>query len=373
MRRLAISVFMLFRAVVVRADDQPAPAAPAQAAPTQTAPAQARITHVPLNETLIGDVTIAFEIRDPQQAGAVFVHVLTSGKEAEPIEALRGAHAYEAVIPKELLAPPGFSYFVTERMADGSERPVFADVAGPHPVRVTRPPDQEAELRRLDARDGQRSQVILAGEYVDFGDRTLDQGVDVHDRYYRLEAGYAYSFLTSIETIRLTLVRVRGQAADWSEAPSTFEAEGGDVVVDASRPGIDYGRAEVTYLANDSLRFRGSLLLGASQRGFEYGAGGSVIGGDPNAMSLELGVERITTLGATARLRLGFAALPRVPMGATIEVSSFPTGDDAGVRLLYDVGYRFGPITKVSLRGGYQGRTSVTGGPAFGGTFEYGF
>ena len=47
--------------------------------------------------------------------------------------------------------------------------------------------------------------------------------------------------------------------------------------------------------------------------------------------------------------------------------------DDAGVRLLYDVGYRFGPVTQLSLRGGYQGRTSVTGGPALGASFEYGF
>ena len=60
-------------------------------------------------------------------------------------------------------------------------------------------------------------------------------------------------------------------------------------------------------------------------------------------------------------------------MGAAIEISSFPTGDDAGVRLLYDVGYRFGPVTQLGLRAGYQGRTSVTGGPALGATFDYGF
>ena len=42
-------------------------------------------------------------------------------------------------------------------------------------------------------------------------------------------------------------------------------------------------------------------------------------------------------------------------------------------RLLYEIGYRFTPATQVTLRGGYQGRTSVTGGPSLGAAFQYGF
>jgi hypothetical protein len=363
--RFVISLLVLVGCVVTAHAQDAAPAQPKAAA-------QAAITHVPLNEAWIGDAKLAFEVRDAQLAGTIVVHVLGKGagkSAAVPIEALRGTHAYEARIPAELVQPPSFSYFVTERMPDGSERPVFADRQGPHSVRVTRPREQEDELARLAARGGQRSTVTLAADVIDFGDRKLGSGGEVHDRYYRLEAGYAYSFLTRIETIQLSIVRVRGQGATWSATWSEAEPPN----VDATSPGIDYGRAEVTVLATEEVRVRGALLLGASQSGFEYGGGGSVVIGDARSMSLELGVERITTLGTTGHLRLGFAALPRVPMGAAIEISSFPTGDDSGVRLLYDVGYRFGEITQLTLRAGYQGRTSVTGGPAFGATFDYGF
>lgn len=356
--RLAIQLSSLLLVTSAHAQHQAAPQPPAHAA----------IAHAPLHEGLVGTARLVFEVREPQLAGAIIVHVVPAASTAKParVEALRGGRAYEAVIPRELAVPPGFAYFVTERMADGTERAVFADSAAPHPVRVTRPPAEEDELRRLAARKGQRSTVTLSADAIDFGDRALGGASgEVHDRYYRIEAGYAYSFLTRIETIQLSLVRVRGQGATWSQGEPP-------VVADTS-PGIDYGRAEVTLLAHDELRLSGALLLGASQRGFEYGGGATVLLGDPYAMSLELGVERVTTLGTTGRLRLGFAAMPQVPMGAAIEVSTFPTGDDSGVRLLYDIGYRLGPITQLTVRAGYQGRTSVTGGPAIGASFDYGF
>ena len=85
------------------------------------------------------------------------------------------------------------------------------------------------------------------------------------DRYYRLEAGYAYAFYQRIEEISLTLVRVRG--------------EGGATIGDTSElldPGIDFGRASVTLFAFDLLRLRSALLLGASQQGFEWGGSGEM-------------------------------------------------------------------------------------------------
>jgi hypothetical protein len=297
----------------------------------------------------------------------VRVHVRRAGAPEEvQLTALRRDDGYQAIIPAAIVVPPGFSYFVTEHMADGGERAVFADAGSPHRVRVTRTEDAEDERIALAACGGQRSTLGLAADGVDYGDRRLGTAPNnVHDRYYRLEAGYSYGFLTRIETIRLSLVRVRGEAAVWDPALKTPAVP--------TAPGIDYGRAEVTLRATDELRLRGAVLLGASQRGFEYGGGAALTLGDPRGMNLDLGVERITTLGTTGRLRLGFLAQERVPMGASVEVSSFPVGDDAGVRLLYDIGYRFGPVTQLVVRAGYQGRTSVTGGPSIGASFDYGF
>jgi hypothetical protein len=363
MRNLTISCVLLV--CVGRASGQAAPEQPASEQ-SAAAPSAALITHVPLNEVFTGAVSIAFELRDPQLAGAITVHVSSaaSTKETQVI-ALRSGRDYEAAIPAAYVVPPGFSYYVTERMPDGSERPVFASREAPHPVRVARPQEEENEREQLKLRGGQRSMLLMLAEAVDYGDRRL-AGADneLHDRYYRLEIGYAYSFLTRVQAIRLSLVRVRGEAALLSPGLSAASP---------TNPGIDYGRAEITMQVNDWIRMRSALLLGASQFGFEYGGGGALTLGDPRDCDLDVGFEHMTTLGTSGWLRLGFSVHERVPMGASVEVSSFPLGDEAGVRLLYDVGYRFGPVTQLSVRGGYQGRTSVSGGASLGAAFDYGF
>jgi hypothetical protein len=330
--------------------------------------AAAQIRHVPINEVEEGDISLAFELESPDFAGEIVVRVTPIGAGRQPFEAVarRTAGGYHAKLEAARIGPPGFTYYVVERMPDHSERAVFADKSAPHRVHVNRPPELEAELERLAARGGQRSTVLLSGEVVDFGDRQLGaKSALMHDRYYRLEAGYAYSFLSNVEEIRLSLVRVRGEAASFSSTPTPSSV--------ATEPGIDYGRAMVGMLVSEDFRLRGAVLLGASQRGFEYGGGGALVIGSPVATNLELGVEAMTTLGATAHLRLGFLATSKIPMGATLAVTNFPIGGDAGVRLLYDVGYRFGPVTMLSLRAGYQGRTSVSGGPALALNLEYGF
>ncbi len=339
---------------------------------TEAAPAavaHAVIRHTPLNEVLLGDADFSFEVTAPDRAGSIVVHVLPAGRGGAALELV--AHrseggGYVARLPAARVVPPGFRYWVSERAADGGEQPVFADARQPHGVRVSRAPDDEAEHQRLARLHGQRSAVILSAEGVDYGDRRLAAGApSTHDRYYRFEAGYAYSFLSTIEDIQLTLVRVRGEAGLYQASPKPTST--------LASPGIDYGRAAVTLLASDSLRLRTAFLLGASQRGFEYGGGAAFVIGDPLDTNLDVGVEGITTLGTTGHLRLGFLASEHVPMGAAIEVSSFPVGEDAGVRLLYDLGYRFGPVTELRLRGGYQGRTSITGGPSLALDFRYGF
>lgn len=330
--------------------------------------ASAIIRHVPLNDAFVEDARFVFEMNSPDYAGKVVVRVLPTGgtQAVQEVEATFSGVEYVAVLPRAHVVPPGFSYYVIERMPDGTERPVFADASAPHRVRVTLTDADETQQRRARARDGIRSTVLLSGEAVDYGDRKLatDQP-RFHDRYYKLEVGYAYSFFTTIEDVRISLVRVRGQAAlfnAWEEPQSTEIALG-----------IDYGRAAVTLVAHEYVRLRGAMLLGASQRGFEYGAGGSIVIGDPLGSNIDFGTEALTTLGTVTHLRLGFLATQRIPMGAAVEVSSFPVGEDSGVRLLYDIGYRFNPVTAVTLRGGYQARTSVTGGASLGLTIHYGF
>ena len=337
-----------------------APAAHAQ----QPAPTPPPVQHVPIHHAFTGQAELRFDVREPDRAGAIIVQCTprATATRVHAVQARRRASDYRAQLPAACAQPPGFSYFVVLRGA-GGDAPLFASAAAPHPVRVTHSEQREGELARLREHGYQRSRAMLSAELVSFGDRApLPGAEEVHDRYYRVEAGYGYSFFGTIEDIALTLVRVRGENG-------ALPAPGGDGL----EPGIDYGRAAVTLLANDSVRLRSALLLGASQEGFEYGASGEIVFGNPRAEHLLLGAEALTTLGATGYLRLGFNASSAVPMGARVELTDFPLGEDAAVRLLYEVGYRFTPATELTLRGGYQGRTSAVGGPSLGAALRYGF
>jgi hypothetical protein len=348
------------------AEAAPAPATPpASASAPVSVPPPPPIQHVPLHEAFTAAAELRFIVREPDAAGAIVVRCIprSGARREHTVRAQRGAELYFARLPSACAQPPGFDYWVVRETAQGTV-PVFASEAAPHAVRVAHTPERERELDRLRAHGYQRSRALLAFEGVDFGDRRLAAGTpEVRDRYYRIEAGYAYSFFGTIEDIALTLVRVRGENSVLTGADG----------VAALDPGIDYGRAAVTLTASEFVRLRSALLLGASQEGFEYGLSGEMVFGDPLAEHLLVGAEALTTLGTTGYLRLGFNATSAVPMGARVELTDFPLGEDAAVRLLYEVGYRFTPATELMLRGGYQGRTSVVGGPSLGAALRYGF
>lgn len=332
----------------------------AQAAPIKAPAAQ----HMPINEAIAGEpVVLRFVIRTAD-AGRIAVRCSSAREPARAIQrfARLAGDDYRVELPAACVALPGLRYYAVLLAPDGSEQPLFASAAAPHRVRVSYGSERESELRRLRARGWQRSTVRLAAEGVDFGTRTTAAGGELPDRYYRLEAGYGYAFYERVEDISLTLVRVRG--------------EGGATIGDTSElldPGIDFGRAAVTLFAFDFLRLRSALLLGASQQGFEWGGSGELVLGDPLAEHVLIGVESLTTLGSTGYLSLGFNASAAIPMAARVELTDFPLGSDAAVRLLYEIGYRFTPMTELAVRAGYQGRTSVIGGPSLGAVVRYGF
>jgi hypothetical protein len=376
MRRLTILCLLgTLPAPLLAQAPEEEPAAAVESAPAaQTAageaarPAEAapRVQHVPLHEAYRGSAELLFRVHEPDRVGAIVVRLSRpDSNETVELHARRATDAYVARVPETWVKPPDFRYFVVERAADGREHPLFASREAPQRVRVIETEERAGELRRLRANAYKRSSIVLSGEGVDFGEHPPAPGAaPAPDRYYRLEAGYGYRFYGFIEDIALTLVRVRGETGARDDQGRALG------VIDA---GTDYGRATVTLLLTDSVRTRSSLLLGASQDGFEYGGSGELIFGDPLAEHVALGGEFLTRLGNTGFLRMGFNATESIPMGARVELTDFPLGSDAAVRLLYELGYRFSPGTEVMVRAGYQGRTSLAGGPAVGATVRYGF
>ncbi len=319
----------------------------------------ARILHSPVNQTRTGKGALRFRVLHPEATAAIVVRYRALGGGAVgQVVAERGVGGWVVEVPEEAVRPPGFSYWAVERLSDGNERPIFASEQDAHPVHVF---DAAVDARMHDRLDGigwKRSQMTLHGEYVDFGRRHIEGYAEdlTFDRYYRMQAIYSYSILGVVDRIEIGGGHFRGEAAPLD--PAELPEDGSPEV------GMDYGQAAITWFALPVLRFRTSLLFGFSQEGFETGAGAQMMIGRPWITNFTLGMEGVTRLGYSGHIRLGWATVPHVPMGASVVVTNFPAGEDSGVRLLYDLGYEFSRAFVIRATAGYQGRTSVTGGPS---------
>ena len=315
------------------------------------------ILHTPASVIDSSDPFLFFDVVSPDRAGAVVVRARPRGSRAHPTEvvATTTSRGMAARLPESLAVPPGIEYWVVERAHDGTETPVFASERDPHPVTVRDPGSEADDRRALADRGGNLSRVGVSGEWVDFGPRHL-AGTPVDDHFYRLEASFTYAFLGNLEDISVFVGRVRGAGAQLAGGVAT-----------PIEIGIDYGRGSITWRIVPLVHVETSVLFGFSQSGFEYGGAGNIMVGDPAGASLTFGVEGLSSLGWTGRLRLAWLVVRRMPMAASVEVTTFPAGQDAGVRLEQEIGYVIYPGALVRLRAGYQARTSITGGLGLGG------
>lgn len=341
-------------------------AAPRPPGATSSASGARRIVHVPANEVSHEGAELWFWASDPDRLGQIVVELRpTAGGPTTELVAVRGDEGWFVRLTPKMLPLGGVSYWVVERMPDGSERPVFASARDPHEVTVRQSVLAAYERRRVKERRGRRNRAILSGEYVGLGKRTIRVGgADkvVDELYWRAEASYEYSFFWAVDSVRIHVGRLRGEVVNLN-GPA----------VGASTVGLDYGSADIVWRAHDLLRFRTSVTFGFSQEGFELGGGAAMVIGEPQGTSLTLGVDGVTGLGVTGRLRLGWLVVPRLPMGATIEVTTFPLADEPGMRLLLDAAYEIYPGAYLKIVGGYRGWTSTAGGASIGAEMAFAF
>ncbi|MDB4977203.1 MAG: hypothetical protein JWN48_5544, partial [Myxococcaceae bacterium] len=256
------------------------------------------------------------------------------------------------------------SYWIVERMPDGSERAVFASSADPAPLHAELPAIESRERRLLSENGGRRSAATLRGERVDLGGlkvRPENAASRQRDNYYLLEAQYAYSYFRIVDELEFAFGHLRGHILDQ------------DTRDRRDKVGLDYGRSALTLALGDWFRVRAGVLLGVSTKGFETGVELAMIVGDRRGTQLSLDGSYVSGIGGKAGTRLGWATIRRVPMGARVEITNFPTNDQLGVRLLFDVSYQITPALLVRFDGGYRGRTSLAGGPSLALALRYGF
>jgi|GEM_PF-1086580 len=346
--------------------DSAAPPVTNSAAPSVTETprgASLYVAHAPISETPSGELTLTFAVTPIDRVEAVLVRwrARTPGARVHESIVTRHADGWVAEIRDAELAPPGIVYWVVRRgPGEGDprvrEHAVFASAAEPHDVVVYDSEVDAYERRMLVRREGRRYRAGASFEYVSLGQRTLPAGVSGPRAasYWRTAASFGYSFFGVVDAIRFELGVLRGeqQLVDF-DTTRTTEALG-----------FNWGSGELLFRLHELVRIRSRLIFGVSEQGFELGGALGLVIGDPDGTSLELGGEGVTGLGATGRLRLGWATVPRVPMGATIELTTFPTDDVAGVRLLFDAAYEIYPGALIRVTGGYRGWTSVAGGPS---------
>jgi hypothetical protein len=296
-----------------------------------------------------------------------------------------GDEEFAAIVPAELVEPPGLEYYIASRAKDGRERTHFTSQDKPHRLLVE-PTDAEHDLnRRLARYDGNRSQFQLRGEYISYGPRQVrsyNLGGDVSgddlvsdagsDTYWVTELEYTYRVLSWLHDIRFGLGRLRG-----SQPTVTIEGEARPLAFDenATDPGYDYGFGEANLAFHENFSLGLRLVLGASDDGFAAGGGALFRIGPMSGTHLELGGELQAEIGNRGWMSFAWDTVPKVPMALTIELSERPNDSGpTGTRLLYDVGLETSESLTLDARVGYASRSGgIEGGfvAGLGATYEF--
>lgn len=347
--------------------------APRANEPPADAPRRAWIGHIPVQSARVGPVTFAFDVDNADLAGAILVRyrpLSQPGAQPVELEALRTASGVSVRADLGDQAPPGIAYWVVERMPDGTEWPIFASQRNPHVLNLRYSPVRERERAQLQRTGGRRSSVSVGGEYVNLGGWEQEGGGELRDHYWHTEARYAYRFFRTLDTLEIGLGALRGTVLDHAQRDGRSAADDGFRQRDV---GLEYGRARITLAFGKWVRVQGGVLFGFSKDGFEGGGDGAVVFGHRDGTDVKLFGAYVSGVGGAGGVRLGWATVPRVPMGATVEVTNYGANDRAGARLLFDAGYELYPGALLKVVGGYRGRTSLAGGMSLGADLQLSF
>lgn len=371
---LLVAAFVVLLAPrLANAEPPPSPSPEEPASAPEAAPA---LHHAPLMTARASeDVPVAAALERPDRIRRALL-VWTGGGGSGEVEFQRSSgieYPYVAVIPGTSVAGR-LAYAIELETVDGARVPVFATRAEPHPVTILDSPGDAREAALLARLGGRRSVVAGSGEFVHFGSVDADVLVpspaggaalerrSVRDQYYRVEGSYTYRLLGTISEFGIRAGVVRGRSLVPGEVdPSKYEV------------GLNYRAPRARLRLEDWLHVDGELLTSVTEVGFSVGGGGAVLLGDPYGSKLVLGGESIQVFGSRGYSRLDLVANRTLTVSPTVEVTTMPHADRAGVRLLTDVGFELGRGLRLDLRGGYQARTFQRGGPSLGGALSYAF
>ncbi len=300
--------------------------------------------------------TVDLQLAPGSNVGAALIHIRTAGGVTyETYNTTLDEHGFLRIaIPEHFLHPGGFDYFVEVVTHDGMHIPAFGEPEIPvhvivHPLPV--PQQSTAGLTRIDVR-------------TDFIDRNQLRG---NDQYFILEG----DFYQRLRFGPLTGYRVgfgiyRGvggslQALDRENRPPEF------------RQAV-LGYHELEFQVARMFAFILRMTVGMDLHGVVGGGQLRLRFGEERAVHLMVGGEAITAIGQRAFIQIQFRPHPRVPLGATAEVTHFEyDGPDPSFRLAWQTGWQITSWFAIAARLSYQARTITHAGPGVGlaATFDW--
>ena len=179
-----------------------------------------------------------------------------------------------------------------------------------------------------------------------------------NDYYFNAEADFMYRIGGVLYSVRTGF----GTLSGYGESVNNL-----DVLNQAPRPvGINYGylEGELRFHRLVGLAVRG--LAGQSKAGPGGGAELKLRIGSEMGTNLIIGGAIISDFGALAQLKLEWNVIRSWPMSVTVVATNQPVQTDLGVRLIYQVGWRFRHWFAPTLRIGYDVRNINHGGLSLG-------
>ncbi len=259
---------------------------------------------------------------------------------------------YWAQVPGRAIHRPGIEYAILSRDADGHTRARFASLDRPHPVHVTGETAVSREQRLLASYGGHRSTVRAGGGMAGYGRLP---GAPA-DQQWSADASFTYRTLQTLHLLRFSFGRMRGQSPLAGRSPSRPT----DTVVLA---GYDRGGAEAHFALGPALGIMVGTELGVDLDGFTAGGSTGLRIGQPTATHVWARYQAVGGIGQTAGLALHWDTVPRVPMHAAVEATTWPTGQDWATRLRAGAALPLGDQLALDLEASYQARSALAGGP----------
>jgi hypothetical protein len=350
---IALHIAVLTLASTARAENTPS--------------AEPALHHAPVAVAKAGEqLTILAAIDHPEMVKTAYVvYRIGEASDVHEVAFLRAAQGpYIAIIPETDVRAPSLGYTVELEPLSGGRKTVFASREEMQQVEVPGDLEDARESAAAARLDNRRSVVSSRAEYVVFGQRSVDGGRTVGDRYWRAEASYTYRPLRTVAEFGIRAGVVRGPN------PSA----------DLTKPdlGLNYGAPSLRLRLHDICHVEGEFLTSVTATGFAVGTGGAVLIGDPYGSKLTLGFESIQGFGSRIYSRVDIAARRNLMISPIVEVTDAVRLTEVaenkfGVRLLTEARLDMGNGIALSALGGYQARVAASGGPTLGVGASYAF